>query len=95
VKGVAPDLGAIEADWVRRGFSCQIWTDPPDEVWADFVHDVDELVVPLGGEIELEFGGRTRRPATGEEVLIPGGVTHTVRNIGGTVSRWLFGYRRR
>lgn len=91
--GRAPDIAAIEADWARRGFSCEVWTDPPGQVWADFVHDVDELVVPLEGRIELEFGGRTLCPATGEEVFIPAGATHTVRNIGGTVSRWLFGYR--
>jgi mannose-6-phosphate isomerase-like protein (cupin superfamily) len=64
-------------------------------VSADFVHDVDELVVPLEGRVELEFGGRMLRPAACEEVFIPAGATHTVRNIGGTVSRWLFGYRRR
>jgi len=94
VTGRAPDIAAIEADWARRGYSCEVWTDPPGQEWADFVHDVDELVVPLEGRIELEFGGRTLRPATGEEVSIPAGVAHTVRNIGGTVSRWCFGYRR-
>ena len=93
--GNAPDIATIEADWVRRGFGCEVWIDPPGQVWADFVHDVDELVVRLDGQIELEFGGRTLRPARGEVVFIPAGATHTVRNIGGTVSRWLFGYRRR
>jgi mannose-6-phosphate isomerase-like protein (cupin superfamily) len=95
VTGQPPDIAAIEADWARRGFSCEMWTDPPGQVWTGFVHDVDEFVVPLEGGIELEFGGRTLRPAEGEEVFIPAGATHTVRNIGGTVSRWLFGYRRR
>ena len=34
------------------------------------------------------------RPAVGEEVLIPAGVLHTVRNIGGTAAQWLYGYKR-
>jgi mannose-6-phosphate isomerase-like protein (cupin superfamily) len=82
-------------DWARRGFSCDIWTDAPGQVWRDFVHATDELVMPLEGEIELEFGGKIFRPRIGEEVLIPAGVRHTVRNVGRNVSRWYYGYKRR
>jgi mannose-6-phosphate isomerase-like protein (cupin superfamily) len=80
-------------DWGARGFSCELWVDPPGQVWKDFVHDVDELVMLAEGAIELEFGGRTLRPAPGEEVLIPARARHTVRNVGGATSRWYFGYR--
>jgi quercetin dioxygenase-like cupin family protein len=80
-------------DWQARGFSCELWVDPPGQVWEDFVHDVDELVMLADGAIELEFGGRTFRPAPGEEVLIPAHALHTVRNVGGTTSRWYFGYK--
>lgn len=82
-------------DWARRCFSCDIWTDAPGQVWRDFVHATDELVMPLEGEIELEFGGKIFRPGIGEEVLIPAGVRHTVRNVGRNVSRWYYGYKRR
>jgi hypothetical protein len=34
----------IKHDWAVRGFSYTEWNDPPGQVWADFVHDVDELV---------------------------------------------------
>lgn len=80
-------------EWARRGFSCDIWTDVPGQVWRDFVHATDELVMPLEGEIELEIGGRRCRPRIGEEVLIPAGVRHTVRNVGDCVSRWYYGYK--
>jgi quercetin dioxygenase-like cupin family protein len=63
-------------------------------VWRDFVHATDELVMPVEGRIELEFGGRVYRPQIGEEVFIPAGAVHTVRNVGGTTARWLYGYRR-
>jgi mannose-6-phosphate isomerase-like protein (cupin superfamily) len=89
------DLDRIPNDWRTRGFSCDIWTDPPGQVWADFVHAVDELVIPLEGEVEIEMQGRKLRPAVGEEVFIPAGVTHTVRNLGRVRSRWYYGYRRR
>jgi mannose-6-phosphate isomerase-like protein (cupin superfamily) len=85
----------MRPDWDGRGFTCELWIDPPGQVWADFAHDVDELVVLADGAIELEFGGRRFRPAPGEEVLIPARMVHTVRNVGGTTARWYFGYRRR
>ena len=88
------DRDRIAGDWQRRGFSCGLWTDPPGQVWEDFVHATDELVMPIEGQIELEFGGATVRPEIGEEVLIPARAAHTVRNVGGTTARWLYGYQR-
>jgi quercetin dioxygenase-like cupin family protein len=88
------DQTAIAERWRARGFSCGLWTDPPGQVWADFTHDTDELVMPVAGEIELEFLGRTVRPRVGEEVLIPARAAHTVRNVGDTTAHWLYGYRR-
>ena len=89
------DTRKVEADWRSRGFSCEVWTDPPGQVWADFVHDVDELVMTIDGDVEFEFGGKTYRPDPGEELIIPAGALHTVRNLGTTTSHWLFGYRTR
>lgn len=86
------DREAIARDWRARGFSCDIWTDPPGQVWADFVHGTDELVMLIEGEIELRFGGRTLRPAVGEEVFVPAGMPHTVINIGNRSNRWFYGY---
>ena len=51
--------------------------------------------LPAEGEVELTVQGRTWRPALGEEVFIPAGVAHTVRNVGGTTRRWWYGYRTR
>lgn len=88
-----PDRRKIAAEWAARGFSCDIWTDPPGQVWADFVHAADELLMPIDGELELRFSGRVLRPRPGEEVLIPAGVAHTVINTGPTTNHWFYGYR--
>lgn len=90
-----PSLDRVSADWRDRGFSCDIWTDPPGRIWADFVHAVDELVMPIEGEVEIEVQGRKLSPGVGEEVFIPAGALHTVRNTGRTKSRWYYGYQRR
>jgi mannose-6-phosphate isomerase-like protein (cupin superfamily) len=88
-----PETERVKQDWRARGFSCEVWTDAPGQVWADFVHDVDELVMVVDGDVEFEFNGKTLRPQPGEELLIPAGASHTVRNVGQTTSHWLFGYR--
>ena len=72
-----------------------MWTDSPGARWEDFVHSTDELVIVLDGDVEFEIEGRVVRPTAGEELLIPAGATHSARNIGSTVSHWLFGYARK
>jgi mannose-6-phosphate isomerase-like protein (cupin superfamily) len=89
-----PDRKSVAVDWAARGFSCDIWTDRPGQVWADFVHATDELVMLIDGDIELRFSGRVLRPRPGEEVLIPARTSHTVINIGSTTNHWFYGYRR-
>ena len=42
----------IRKNWESRGYSFGVFKDPPGQVWADFVHRTDELVVLAEGEIE-------------------------------------------
>ena len=84
----------IAKDWAARGFSCELWIDPPGQRWEDFVHNTDELVVVLEGELEFEIDAVVSHPEAGEELYIPAGAVHSVRNIGGTTARWLYGYKK-
>ena len=86
------DPDKIRDDWGRRGFNCQLWTDPPGQRWEDFRHATDELVTVLEGSVEFEVEGQVHHPQAGEELLIPAGALHSARNIGTTTARWLFGY---
>jgi len=88
------EKNTVKQDWASRGYSCDIWTDPPGQAWRDFVHNMDELVMLIDGEIELRFSGKVLRPSIGEEVLIPANVAHTVINVGSTTNHWFYGYRR-
>ena len=83
-----------EKAWQARGFSCGLWVDAPGQQWNDFVHSTDELLMLVEGDLELEMHGRTFRPHPGEEVLIPARVSHSVRNVGNTTAKWLYGYKR-
>ena len=88
------DRVKIEKDWKQRGFSCGLWVDPPGQVWEDYQHGMDELLMLIEGELELEMSGKTVRPKVGEEIVIPANTLHTVRNIGRGTSRWLYGYKK-
>ena len=87
------DIASIVPNWRSRGFGCDVWTDPPGQTWEGYTHAVDELVMDLEGEVEFEIDGQVVQPTAGEELIIPAGVVHSVRNIGKTTSRWLYGYK--
>ena len=61
----------IKRDWHSRGYSFGVFRDPPGQVWADFVHRTDELVVLAEGEIEVEIEGKAERFQIGGMVFIP------------------------
>lgn len=88
---------SVGMDWGRRGFTCDRIADPPDKEWRDFEHETNELIVILDGrlEIEIEVDGVTQRldVMTGDEVFVPAGANHTVRNLHTGVTRWLYGYQ--
>jgi mannose-6-phosphate isomerase-like protein (cupin superfamily) len=79
--------------WSQRGFSCEIWIDPPRQVWHDSVHAVDMVLHLLEGEAQVDLPDRTVRMHPGEELAVPAGTRHTVRNCNGNPARWLRGYR--
>jgi len=87
------DRERIAADWAARGFSCDLWTDPPGQRWEDFTHAADEVVIVLEGKMEFEVEGQVHHPQIREELFIPAGAVHSARNIGSTTARWLYGYR--
>jgi len=87
------DIHNIQQDWASRGFSFGIWSDHPEQVWENFTHATDELFLVVDGHVELEILGRKSTPAIGQEVLIPANTLHSVRNLGPSGSRWLYGYK--
>ncbi len=85
----------IEERWKAKGFSCDLWLDPPGQRWEGYVHDVDELIYMLHGQMELEVSGEKKILNSRDEAYIPARVIHSVRNIGKTETRWLYGYKNR
>jgi len=85
----------VEKAWKQRSFSFGVWTDPPGQTWEDYIHETDELLMLIEGEIEVEMKGLKLRPKIGEEIFIPAKTVHCVRNIGKTGNRWFYGYKKK
>ena len=83
----------IKEKWESKGFSFGVFKAPPGQVWADFVHRTDELVILAEGEIEIEIEGKSEQPPIGKEFFIPAKAIHAVRNIGATNNVWYYGYK--
>ena len=84
----------LKQNWESRGYSFGIFKDPPGQVWADFVHKTNELVIFAEGEIEIEIEGKSQRSQIGEDVFIPANATHIVKNVGSMGNVWYCGYRK-
>ena len=86
------DRAAVAAAWRERGFSCALFIDPPGREWNDFVHATNELVTVVDGRLEMIVGDRRVFAGPGDEVFIPLGIVHSVRNVHAGTTRWLYGY---
>jgi len=86
------ERSTVAADWRARGYSCDLFVDPPGRRWEDFAHGCNELVTVVEGRLEMEVAGEVMTMGPGDEVFIPKGAVHSVRNIHSGTTRWLFGY---
>lgn len=84
----------LEKEWGKRGFSCGLWVDPPGQRWENYVHDTDEVVYVVEGQMEFEIAGKKETLNPGDEAFIPAGVNHSARNVGSTTTRWYYGYKK-
>lgn len=89
---VPVDRAAVAADWAARGYSCDLFVDPLGREWNGFVHAVNELVTVSEGVLEIEIDGASLSAGPGDEVFIPKGAVHSVRNLHDGTTRWLYGY---
>jgi quercetin dioxygenase-like cupin family protein len=82
----------VARDWRARGYGCDLFTDPPGRAWNDFVHATNELVTVVEGRLEMTVGGERVTVEPGDEVFIPKGAVHSVKNVHASTTRWLYGY---
>ena len=86
------DRDEVAVSWRQRGYSCDLFVDPPGRAWIDFTHSCNELVTVTNGRLELEIAGERFVAEPGDEVFIPAGAVHSVVNVHSGTTRWLYGY---
>lgn len=86
------DRDIVAADWQARGYSCDVFIDPPGRAWIDFVHARNELVTVVEGRLEVTVEGACVIAEPGDEIFIGNGQRHSVTNIASINTRWLYGY---
>ena len=79
-------------DWKARGYDCRPFVDPPGQEWNNFVHQTNELVTVAEGRLEMTVASQHFMVEPGDEVFIPKGVVHSVKNSNNVTTRWFFGY---
>ena len=56
------------------------------------MHATNELVTVMEGRLALTIGDTQLIVEPGDEVFIPNGARHSVKNVHHDTTRWLFGY---
>ena len=56
------------------------------------MHGTNELLTVTEGRLELTIGKQTLVAEPGDEVFIPSGAVHSVKNIHDATTCWLYGY---
>ena len=82
----------VSQSWNQRGYSCDVFIDPPGREWNDFVHSTNELVTVVEGKLCLTIEGEEIIVEPGDEVFIPKEGCHSVKNIYHATTTWLYGY---
>ena len=57
-----------------------------------FPQPVDRRAIAAEGRLELVIGGRRFRARPGDQVFIPKGAVHSLKNVHHATTRWLYGY---
>lgn len=86
------DVENLKNKWEQKGFKCEIHMGTPGEAWSSKGHDTKEIFIPLEGEIEVSFQGKTYHPAIGEECIIPANNDHSFKSKTASRYYWIVGY---
>ena len=68
--------------WTGKHTQLVVMTIPPDGEIGEEVHEVDQILTFVSGVGEAKVGGKTRKVAQGDLVIVPAGIKHNFTNAG-------------
>lgn len=80
----------VAQSWSQRGYSCDVFIDPPGREWNNFIHSTNELVTVVEGRLRMIIEEEEVIAEPGDEVFIPKGACHSVKNIYHATTKWLY-----
>jgi quercetin dioxygenase-like cupin family protein len=87
-----PAEAALRARLAADGFGASLWRDAPGAHYAPHVHEQDECLWVLAGEITFEVAGRAYRLGSGDRLRLPAGTRHAA-TVGDEGASYLIGER--
>lgn len=81
----------VQREWAARGYSCHDESAPPGDERAGLVHDVDSLLTVRTGRLVVTVAGADWILEPGDELAIPAGDVHGIRNDSAHATHWMFG----
>lgn len=88
------DIEEVKKSWMKRGFSFATGTIKAGDAIHKASHeDKDELVMMEAGSYEFTLDDNAFTQAGKEEVFIPAGVTHSIKNLSDRDATIFYGYR--
>lgn len=88
------DIEEVKKSWIKRGFSFAIGTIKAGDAIHKARHeDKDELVMMEAGSYKFTLADNAFTQAGNEEVFIPAGVMHSIKNLSDRDATIFYGYR--
>src|SRR5262245_42422871 len=88
-----PTARELQARLEADGFDVWSWSDGPGFDYKPHVHDHDESIWVVQGEITFGVGGQQHRLGAGDRLMLPAGTVHTA-HAGKGGAAYLIGERR-
>ena len=88
----APTEESVRRRLEEDGFSAFCWTDPPCAHYDEHVHDRDESIWLVAGQMRFGAGGRELVLGPGDRLMLPAGTRHTA-DAGGDGATYVIGQR--
>lgn len=92
---VPVDKSRVETDWNARGYTCDWMMDSTGREWRDCRHQSNAVLAVVDGTLEVIVNGVKSVLQPGDEMTVPKGALHHLKNVDPTTSRWLYGFSTR
>lgn len=90
-----PSEAEAEATLSKEGYDCFIWTDVPGVVYEEHVHEIDECLWVIRGQIIFKIDEQDITLDAGDRLYLPARTKHSAKVPRNGAVTYLIGQKRR